>query len=86
MDLILIKIFVLTVDILLHDLFHCRQSASEKKKSFSKGQVDKVQGKIIQQPRTAWGVQKEGEREVRFGDVAGVISNKHMTVHTHTAF
>jgi len=71
-------IFFLTVDILLHDLFHCRQSASEKKKSFS--QVDKVQGKNIQQPRTARGVQKEGERAVRFGDVAGVISNKHFTV------
>ncbi len=68
-------------------------SQQVRKKIFSKGQVDKIQGEITQQPRTARRVQKEGEREVRFGDVtAGVISKKHPTVlgnvhestHTHT--
>lgn len=50
MDLILIKIFVLTVDILLHDLFHCRQSASEKKKVLAKARLTKFREKLYSNP------------------------------------
>jgi len=41
-------IFFLTVDILLHDLFHCRQSASEKKKVLAR--LTKFREKIYSNP------------------------------------